>query len=181
MYSLVQLRVLRAGNNMLHGVIPTQIGQLQRLEQLSIGNSQIGGVLPEELFTLGNLSQLNIENATFTGKLSSSFANLKSARIINLSNNEFTGAIPGAFYELEFLGEFIEASTLPILSHKTHDFSSCQTEILALQGNQLTGVIPTDLCDTVGVGFGRLQNLTVDCAVDCDCCDEWTECPRGVP
>jgi hypothetical protein len=115
---------------------------------LQLGFTGLGGAIPDEMFVLTDLSEMNLEGALFSGTLSENFRMLNASLMdLSLNNNQFTGPIPEAFDYLTAL------------------------ETLQIQWNFLTGSISAQICAERGLRFQQLALLTVDCVVECNCCD----------
>lgn len=108
-------------------------------------------MIPDELSTLKNLTDLQFQDNLLTGPIPSTLGLLTSLVSLQLQNNQFTGVIPTAL------------DTLTVLNK------------LQLEGNSLTGTISESLCARRGDGLGQLSVLTVDCSVECSCCDFYEE------
>ncbi|XP_076943684.1 receptor protein kinase CLAVATA1-like [Bidens hawaiensis] len=141
-----------------------------RVTALTVSNVPMFGVIPPEIGTLNKLVNLTLVANNLTGKLPVQMANLTSVRFVNISSNSFVGEFPGeivtAMTELEafdvynnnFTGrlpvEFVKLQNLKVLSlagnfftgeipESYSEFKSLQ--ILGLQANSLSGRIPASL------------------------------------
>ncbi|KAK2359384.1 receptor protein [Trifolium repens] len=101
--------------------IPTFIRSLSDLEFLSLNDNNIQS-LPNWLWKKANLKVLEFSYNSLTGTISPSICNLKSLVALDLSSNNFSGNVPSC------LGNF-----------------SQYLEILKLNGNKLSGLIPQTL------------------------------------
>ena len=143
---LYGLRELDLSGNQLSGVIPRELGGLDRLEVLNLGGNQLSGEIPS---TLGNPESVAAQPSGETPAALGSFRPTEEQRlevtplssvvvpdtptiarlaVLDLSDNQLSGPIPLSLSGLVELEE------------------------LRLQGNQLSGPIPTQL--------GRFSKLT---------------------
>ena len=137
--------------NQLTGTIPSELGNLTRLELLDLSNNQLSGAIPTELSNLTNLKDIRVYNNHLTGHIPSELGNLSTLDSLRLDGNQLAGTIPS---ELAKLGNLIRlnlseneltGSIPPELSNLTALMN------LSLDDNQLTGNIPP--------GLGNLNRL----------------------
>jgi hypothetical protein len=98
--NLQKLQQLRLSKNTLDGGIPAEIGNLHNLENLEIADNNLSGSLPDELWNLENLKFLQLPRNILEGTLPYQIAQLQDLRILDLSSNGFRGALPS---ELTFI------------------------------------------------------------------------------
>ena len=157
MFELTQLTTLILSKNPdLKGRF--RVEQLSNLESFYAAFTQLNGPLPDKLFArLTKLEILDVQNASLTGTLSEHLALWNnSIQTLRLQNNQFDGSLPTALDSLTRLME------------------------LHLEGNAFVGAISESVCDRRGDGFQELSYLSVDCAVECSCCDAYDEkCPSS--
>lgn len=157
-WGLPNLRNLEMnGNPNLSGNIPTEVGLMQKLSDLAISGTQISGNIPAELYNTP-MSSFEADGCQLTGPLLAVISKWNATlRHFVVSNNDLTGEVP------------------------SDSFAMCEDlEILKLEGNRLTGSITQDLCmdkDCPPTAFGCLSTISVDCVVDCDCCEPRPDCP----
>jgi len=124
--------------------LPLEIGSLHSLQTLDMANNKIEGSLPTEI-----------------GFLSSSLQYLK------LSNNEFTGVIPSELFVMKSLIDlalddaFSYNTSLESLS-SLDPTNSNSLKILDLQGNRITGLIPTFIGSLASLQVLRLSRNNFD-------------------
>jgi len=106
-----------AGNN-LNGLIPAEIGNLNRLRFLFLGSNQLSGPIPPELGKLSRLSLLDLGANQLAGAIPAAIGNLVGLTTLHFFANQFSGSIPA------------EIADIPGLV------------VLDLQHNQLAGVVP---------------------------------------
>ena len=125
---------LRLGGNNLSGQIPSELGNLSKLEHLSITYNHLRGSIPSQLSNLTELTSLRLNGNRLTGAIPSELGRLSNLQILLLDYNELTGSIPS---ELGNLSELV---------------------VLWLDNNQLTGTIPPELGDPPNLGELFLTN-----------------------
>jgi hypothetical protein len=104
--------------NNLVGVLPTQIGDLTKLEKLRLRENQITGTIPVEIGNCTSLTDLNLWVNNLTGNIPSELGNCTNLELLSLEDNQLTGNIPESFDNLTAMGSFW------------------------LNGNQLSGDVP---------------------------------------
>ena len=144
---------LHLGSNDLSGPLPTEIGNLSKLEDLNLWANQITGEIPVELGNLSKLEDLDLWANQITGEIPVELGNLSKLEDLNLGDNDLMGGIPaelGSLSRLEWmrLGDNQLSGAIPA---ELGNLSSLR--VLQAGGNQLSGAIPAEL--------GRLSNLSV--------------------
>jgi Leucine-rich repeat (LRR) protein len=86
------------GNN-LTGSLPTELGNLSRLETLNLQFNAITGSIPANINNLRNLKALNLQGNQLSGTIPS-LSVITSLRKLYLSDNLFAGTIPSQFNQL---------------------------------------------------------------------------------
>lgn len=146
------LRSIFLNNNDLIGAIPGAISAATSLSDVQFPHNGLSGSLPSELFTLKQVTKLVLNNNTLRGTLSEEFRRWNaSLKVLELQNNLLTGVLPEALDYMTALEE------------------------LKLEGNDLSGTISPALCARRGQPWGGLRVLSVDCSVECSCCDFYEE------
>ena len=107
--------------NHLTGTLPSELGDLQGLEDLQLCDNSITGEIPSELGNLARLQRLELDRNSLTGEIPSELGNLTQLRRLELHTNSLTGEIPSE------LGNLV------------------QLQILELDTNSLSGEIPSEL------------------------------------
>jgi len=121
-------------------------------------NPSLTGTLPTEIGVLTNLASLSLLSNALTGPIPSELGQLSNSMIqMFLYDNAFTGMIPS------------ELGNLSLMS------------TLQLEGNDLTGTMPDEICSNVGF-LRPLTTLGVDAdevSFDCCTCVDLEDCNPG--
>ena len=153
--SLRYLEELYLFNNDLTGQIPSEVGSLTKLRIVTLAENAFAGTLPTELNLLTALNTLAINRADdlkkgagINGRIPS-FSQLQNLVDLRLSNQLFTGSLPS-----DFLNSASKQETINV----------------ELNGNQLTGAVPTSLRDIQRLNLNLANNRISD--VPSDLCNE---------
>lgn len=92
---LTNLRELLLRDNDLMGVIPFQLGELEKLEVLDLAYNKLSGHLPEGLGNLSSLNKLYLENNSLEGIIPPELGELRNLYELIVSVNKLRGTIPG--------------------------------------------------------------------------------------
>lgn len=83
--------------NKMDGELPSELGNLARLERLSVPLNYLDGELPSELGRLSSMRELILIGNTLTGEIPVQLGGLLNLERLHLSvGNQFTGCIPSA-------------------------------------------------------------------------------------
>ncbi|KAF3683871.1 putative LRR receptor-like serine/threonine-protein kinase FLS2-like [Capsicum annuum] len=141
--SLTELKGLSLSVNNITGDIPKNIGCLAKLEMFFIGVGQV----PPELGNLSNLRLLDLaQNYNLTREIPKAIFILSSLEIMRFSLNNLSRGIPAtAGLHLQNLKELILRENQIKEEIPQYITNASMLEILSLEGNFLTGAIPTNL------------------------------------
>ena len=153
------------GKNLV-GVIPSSIGDLDKLRRLDLSNNNLMGSVPLELVNLSDLVELRLNDNNLTGIIPSELGTLMGLEELRLNNNSLTGTIPSGLGDLENLTQLrLNNNNLTgtILS-KLGDLSTI--EALYLQNNELDSIedissLPTDDNSIVNVSNNKIGFLSI--------------------
>ncbi|KAK9082070.1 hypothetical protein Syun_031469 [Stephania yunnanensis] len=164
-YNLSSLWSLGLTMNRIVDRLPSDIGRtfLPNLRELFIGENHFFGPLPSSLFNISTLEMLELSRNGFTGKVPDNMGNMQKLQVLSLSRNNQLGS-SGHADDLKFLSSInstvlrvIQASDCQLsgILHKSLAIISfIQLEELILSGNQISGIIPSEI-------FIKLPNLTI--------------------
>ncbi|MED6169594.1 hypothetical protein PIB30_022663 [Stylosanthes scabra] len=141
------LNYLDVSSNMFDGPIPSSIGEMSTLTSLDLSNNNFSGNFPKHFFNgCISLKSLAMDNNRFNGTFPSFVGNLNLTRI-TASRNNFEGEITEDMCELNQLISLMAFD----LSYNNFsgELPSClnmpSAGLINLQGNSLTGTIPEAL------------------------------------
>ena len=155
--NLTSLIDLELQFNDFTGPVPTQLGQLSKLESLRIGRNSLTGSIPAQIGNLTALRILQSESNQFSGPIPAAIGAATSLQRIDLSFNMIGGSIPielGNLSDLRFLSLENNQLSGPIPSELGQ---LDRVDTLVLSDNQLTGSIPAELGQ-----LDRLHQLNLD-------------------
>lgn len=97
---------LTLNNNNLVGTLPSEIGDLSRIEEFQLDNNNLSGSIPTEIGNLTNIEICFLDNNNFSGTIPEEFGNLTVMHTLYLDNNNLEGAVPITFLNLMNLFKF---------------------------------------------------------------------------
>ncbi|CAB9509896.1 LRR receptor-like serine threonine-protein kinase [Seminavis robusta] len=141
---LTSLRTIDlSANPRLRGPIPSEIGNLHRLEILMFSENIMTGELPTELGQLTKLLSLKTENNTFHGTIPSQLSMLEDMIVLDLASSDLSGPIPSELGLITPLGIWFEGNELE--STIPTELGLTRAHVINLHFNMLTGTIPSEL------------------------------------
>ncbi|KAJ8618128.1 hypothetical protein MRB53_014314 [Persea americana] len=151
--SLTELRILDLSYNRgLTGPVSPLIGNLQNLTTLILGGCHFTGNIPNEIGNLKKLSYLALNSNYFTGNMPPSLGLLSNVTWLDVADNQLSGPLPVSTSTTPGLDMLLNARHFHFNKNKLSGnipaklFSSEMKLIhLILDGNELTGSIPTTL------------------------------------
>ncbi|CAN4087166.1 unnamed protein product [Withania somnifera] len=159
-WSLPQIKLIRAENNRFSGEIPDSVSQAAQLEQVQIDNNSFTSKIPQGLGLIRGLYRFSASMNHLYGELPPNLCDSPVMSIINLSHNYLSGTVPKlknckkivslSMADNNFIGEIPKSlGALPVLTY------------LDLSHNNLTGQIPQELQNLklalFNVSFNRLS------------------------
>ncbi|XP_050153250.1 putative receptor-like protein kinase At3g47110 isoform X2 [Malus sylvestris] len=142
---LSKLQTFNLYGNQFSGSIPNAIFNLSALQVLNLRSNQLSGTIPREIERLTVLQEILLGNNNFKGSIAREIGNLTMLKRIYLDFNMFE-EIPnliGSKDEMEWLYVQANALTGPI---PLAVFNMSSLTILALNGNNLSGSFPDNIC-----------------------------------
>ncbi|MYE05399.1 MAG: hypothetical protein F4Y00_10575, partial [Bacteroidetes bacterium SB0662_bin_6] len=141
--NLTRLEGLNLGDNSLSGAIPATIGNLTSLEVLYLRLNSLSGAIPAEIANSTSLEVLVLDNNSLSGAIPTEIGNLTNLRRLDLFNNSLSGAIPATIGNLTRLEEL----------DLGHNFTGAipaeiwnLTRLVELSlGGNFTGAIPAEI------------------------------------
>ncbi|XXG59734.1 hypothetical protein AAC387_Pa04g1764 [Persea americana] len=150
---LTELRILDLSfNRGLTGPVSPLIGNLQNLTTLILAGCHFTGNIPNEIGNLKKLSYLALNSNYFTGNMPPSLGLLSNVTWLDVADNQLSGPLPVSTSTTPGLDMLLNARHFHFNKNKLSGnipaklFSSEMKLIhLILDGNELTGSIPTTL------------------------------------
>ncbi|XP_034219232.1 putative receptor-like protein kinase At3g47110 isoform X3 [Prunus dulcis] len=144
--NLLSLNTLEVEHNYLGGSVPDGIGKLQKLGRLVLNVNNFSGPIPSSLGNLTSLTQLFMEDNRFEGSIPPSLGNCQNLLILNLSSNNLTGTIPKELIGLSSLSISLTISNNSLTGPLPSEVGDLiHLAELDVSGNKLFGEIPTTL------------------------------------
>ncbi|KAM1019416.1 hypothetical protein ACFX13_041496 [Malus domestica] len=188
MGSLFSIHTLKLNKNRFVGELPSSLKNWTRLVVFDVGHNNLSGMLPKWLgVELPKLAILILRSNHFYGNIPLHLCNLKQIQILDLSINNISGSIPKCFsnltklteignsnltVHLEFGGTNSKFSWRSVYEDETsliwkgimskYKSTLGLVKSIHLSSNQLTGEIPNEIADLVGLVSLNLSrnNLT---------------------
>lgn len=167
LWSLPDIRLVRAENNRFSGQIPELASIPPRLEQVQIDNNSFSGGIPQNLGLINTLYRFSASLNRLNGSLPENFCDSPVLSIINLSHNSlsgpipelrnckrlvslyladnsFTGKIPPSLGHLPVL-TYIDLSSNKLSGEIPQELSNLKLALFNVSFNQLSGNVPPSL------------------------------------
>jgi len=133
----------------LTGFIPTEIGNLERLQHLKLTNNDIGGEIPSQLAQIANLTHVVLGSNKFVGEIPSELGSLAYLKRLLVQNNRLEGTIPDSLCNpQESFVSFDISGNVDMHGEIPECFGSLTAlESLLVSDVGLFGTVPNELCD----------------------------------
>ncbi|KAJ9562949.1 hypothetical protein OSB04_008109 [Centaurea solstitialis] len=150
--STCHITQLGFGGNNFTGSLPSELGNLRRLEQIYMDSCGVGGPIPSTFANLRNMVTVWASDNAFTGRIPDFIGNWSRLQTLRFVGNSFEGSVPPTFSRLTSLQELYEVPEYPVsiydLSYVTSTSflaSFVIVKMKVLRNNRLSGPIPTDI------------------------------------
>ncbi|XP_019155351.1 PREDICTED: probable LRR receptor-like serine/threonine-protein kinase At3g47570 [Ipomoea nil] len=152
--NLVSLIGFSIGDNLLSGVIPSEIGELHKLQLLSLEDNQLFGKMPLILFNLTSLAGIDLGNNNFNGNIPSNVENFRNLNVWYMNNNKLDGTIPEQVLNLPSLSKYLDLSSNSFTGSLSPAVGKLKTlNALDISGNKLSGKIPYAIGDCLSLEY----------------------------
>jgi hypothetical protein len=184
---MIAIGFLELRNNVFSGRIPTEMGLLYQLrDQLDLSRNRLSGPIPSELGMLVELRMFLLIWSFLILSPPSLILFLCSfsfdAGGLKLQYNLLTGQVPSEISQLVKVSCKIFPKQNPLTRQCTdaQSLSSfpafyCKSPLIQvtsvqLEGNELSGTIPTEVCATFNITYPSFQSDCGDFNDQCPCC-----------
>ena len=110
---------LELADNLVLGYLPTELGDLEKLEVLDLSDNLLIGLIPPELGNLTNLKKLDLSSNLLEGSIPPELGNLTNLAVLNLEWNLLKGNFPRA------LGNLTNLQVLRVAGFDFDGMSGC--------------------------------------------------------
>lgn len=131
----------------LAGSLPTEIGDLHRLQLLKLAKNNIGGTLPTELAQLADLAHLEVGPNAFVGSIPTELASLKHLKSVTFRYNQLSGTIPELLCNLTGMTAFDISNNVDMHGEIPACFGNLPLALLRVDDVGLIGEVPIGLCN----------------------------------
>ncbi|EYU30284.1 hypothetical protein MIMGU_mgv1a000542mg [Erythranthe guttata] len=139
------LRIFRAFNSSIHGVIPPGIGNLSSLQYAHLSENKFIGSIPQTIGNLKQLQRLYLDENRLQGYISTDICETSKLGDLNLRGNSLIGPIPECLGELKSLRYLYLASNNLNSTIPTNLWNLVDILALDLSSNNLSGQIPSQI------------------------------------
>ncbi|MCD7473476.1 hypothetical protein HAX54_015353 [Datura stramonium] len=175
LWSLPQIKLIRAENNRFSGEIPDSISQAAQLEQVQIDSNSFTSKIPQGLGLIRSLYRFSASLNGLYGELPPNFCDSPVMSIINLSHNHLSGTVPElknckklvslSLADNNFIGEIptslgaLRVLTYLDLSHNNlssqipEELQNLKLALFNVSFNRLSGRVPASLISGLPASF----------------------------
>jgi hypothetical protein len=147
---LTKLEYFVLRGNQITGSLPPTLGRWTLLEVADLSNNLLSGPIPQAAGMLSQLSILDLDGNQLNGPIPTTIGRLTKIRNLSVANNRLTGPIPseiGRLFLLEDLNlEQNELTTLP-----AELGNLILLRFLSLSKNNITGLLPPQIGSLINV------------------------------
>lgn len=156
--NLSELTVLElAYNPFSPGPLPSQLGNLSKLENLFLAGVHCGGNIPDSIGKLVSLKNLDLSGNNLSDKIPDSISGLRSVEQIVLYLNQLSGEIPEGLGNLSSLTS-LDLSQNRLTGKLPDSVSALHLSYMALNDNLLEGEVPVSLASNPNLQILRIFN-----------------------
>ncbi|KAL6195057.1 hypothetical protein ACLB2K_030679 [Fragaria x ananassa] len=158
-----KLKVFRAGNNNLSGILPEDMYNVTTLEQISLPQNSLYGVLSHGILNLTNLAILDLHFNQFNGMLPLHFGKLSKLKLLLLHFNNLRGSLPPSSMNCTSLVQLNLGANHFKGDLSMYNFSKPgRLSKLDLSRNQFTGTFPKSLYSCKSLKAIRLSTSDIE-------------------
>ncbi|KAJ4907251.1 receptor like protein 24 [Raphanus sativus] len=148
LFELHQLNSLFLSYNNFNSSLPSEFGNLKKLEFLYLTSNHFSGQIPPTVSNLTSLVELFLDENQLTGSFPLVW-NLSKLSLLDLSENHFSGTLNpnSGLFELHDL-RYLNLGYNKFSSELPSEFGNLNVlEVLSLPSNSFTGEIPLSICN----------------------------------
>jgi len=117
----------------------------ERKAQIDLGNNLLQGIIPTEIFSCENLTHLDFSRNNLVGEINAEIGNLLQLKIANLYKNRLTGSIPVKMFDIISMEQLMLQSNKLTGSIPTEIGRLMNMTKISMSHNLLKGNIPVEL------------------------------------
>ncbi|KAL0325427.1 UNVERIFIED_CONTAM: putative LRR receptor-like serine/threonine-protein kinase [Sesamum radiatum] len=156
--NLIGLSILNLASNLFSGPLPSSIGRLIKLQEIHLSDNKFMNELPYSLGNLTLLNLLHVDRNNILGSIPPSLGNCYDLLVLDLSHNNLSGPIPKEIVSLSSISIYLDLSnnnlsgSIPIEVGSLRNLGG-----LYFSNNRLSGLIPNTIRSCIS-----LQQLYLD-------------------
>lgn len=141
LFKMKELITINMENNLLSGVITSEIGNLSSLRRMNINNNRLSGLIPTNIGQNVRLFELRLGDNSLTGSIPSELGYLRRLEYFVFYHNSLTNSLPRNLPYDSFV-EFIAMENDLSGSIPSELLNGQNIQFIDLAENQLTGSVP---------------------------------------
>lgn len=137
--------------------LPSEIGNLTKLEFLYLSKINLIGNIPDTIFSLISIKNFDLSQNSLSGKIPETISSLKTIQKIELFDNNLSGEIPKGLKNLTSLF-LLDLSQNALTGNFPEQIASMNLSVLNLNDNFLSGEVPQILASNQNLQHLNLYN-----------------------
>ncbi|MBN1790236.1 MAG: S8 family serine peptidase [Bacteroidales bacterium] len=151
--NLNRLTFLSLAYNNLSGQIPSEIGNLTNLTGLNLCGNQLTGDLPAGIYSMSSLTQLGLNYNSITNIDLQLISNMNQLQYLQLSGLNLTGTLPSGLFLLPGISHLDLANNAFTGEIPTELYYSTSLYFINLGGNQISGVLSPEIANLTNLRY----------------------------
>ncbi|KAB2630506.1 LRR receptor-like serine/threonine-protein kinase [Pyrus ussuriensis x Pyrus communis] len=144
---------LNMARNYLAGVVPEEIGKLEKIGKLYLYDNKFSGPIPSSLGNMTSLIEIHMHRNNFEGSIPPSLGDCPNLLLLTLYTNNLTGSIPQKLMELSTFSIGLDLSENYLTGSLPSNVGDLvHLTLLNVSKNKLSGEIPNTIgrCASLG-------------------------------